>query len=69
MRLRLFVLTTAIVLMLTACGWSSTASRVPASLHVVAAQVTVTSIPYAPHFPLKQLTRFMVKLTSTAGPG
>jgi hypothetical protein len=69
MRFRLFVLTMAIVLMLTACGGSSTASRVPASLHVVAAQVTVTPIPYASRIPVKQLTRFMVKLTSTAGPG
>lgn len=69
MRFRLFVLTMTIVLMLTACGGSSTASRVPASLHVVAAQVTVTPIPYASRIPLKRLTRFMVKLTSTAGPG
>lgn len=69
MRFRLFVLTMAIVLMLTACGGSSTASRVPASLHVVAAQVTVTPIPYASRIPVKQVTRFMVKLTSTAGPG
>src|SRR6266851_1666293 len=70
MRFRLLVLTMAIVLMLTACGGLSTASRaVPASLHVVAAQVTVTPIPYASRIPLKQLTRFMVKLTSTAGPG
>jgi len=69
MRFRLFVLTMAIVLMLTACGGSSTASRVPASLHVTAARVTVTPIAYASRIPVKQLTRFMVKLTSTAGPG
>lgn len=71
MRFRLFVLTMAIVLMLTACGGSSTASprAVPTSLHVVAAQVTVTPMPYASRIPVKQLTRFIVKLTSTAGPG
>jgi len=69
MRFRLFVLTIAIVLMLTACGGSSTALQVPASLHVAAAQVTVTPIPYASRIPLNQLTRFMVKLTATAGPG
>jgi hypothetical protein len=70
MRFRLFVLAMAVVLLLTACGGSSTASRaVPASLHVAAAQVTVTPIPYASRIPVKQLTRFMVKLTSTAGPG
>lgn len=68
MRFRLLVLTTAIVLMLTACGGSPAAS-VPASLHVAAARVTVAPMPYASRIPVKQLTRFMVKLTSTAGSG
>ena len=70
MRFRLFVLIIAGLLMLTACGGAETASRaVAASLRVTAARVTVTPMPYASRIPVKQLTRLMVKLTSTAGPG
>jgi len=70
MRIRLFVLIIAVLLMLAGCGGASTARTIPASLHVSAVRVKVTLYQsHVSRIPVNNLSRFVVMLTSTTGPG
>ena len=70
MRIRLFILIIAVLLMLAGCGGASANQTVPASLHVSAVRVTVTLYQsHASRIPVNNLSHFVVMLTSTTGPG